>query len=320
MRTDMKGYGFGIDVGGTTVKLGFFDREGHLLDKWEIPTDTSNNGSAILPDVAQAVKGYLAAHNLTAQDILGIGVGVPGAVRPDGVVNRCVNTGWGVVDVEGDLEALTGIPVKAGNDANVAALGESWQGGAAGCKNMVLFTLGTGIGGGIILDGRILCGVHGAGGEVGHIPTDRTETAQCGCGNRGCAEQYGSATGIVRTAHRILAEDPAPSLLRDMENFSCKDLFDCAAKGDKLANKILDHVYDDLGYFIAKVTCVVDPEMVVIGGGVSKAGQVLLDGIRPYYEKYAFHACRGIPFALASLGNDAGIYGSMKLALDAQTA
>ncbi len=313
----MKQYGFGIDIGGTTIKLGLFHREGKLLDKWEIPTNVSNNGTGILSDIGAAIQARLDAHHLTKEDVLGIGLGIPGAVLPNGVVNRCVNLGWGVVDVAGDLKTLTGIPVKAGNDANVAALGESWQGGAAGCRNLVLFTLGTGVGGGIIIDGKTLCGVHGAGGEVGHIPTDRTETAACGCGNHGCAEQYGSATGIVRTAHRILAGTDEASLLRDLPNFSCKDLFDCAAKGDALARKILDQVYDDLGYLIAKVTCVVDPEMVVIGGGVSKAGQVLLDGIRPYYEKYAFHACRGIPFALASLGNDAGIYGAMKLALDA---
>lgn len=313
----MKQYGFGIDVGGTTVKLGFFDREGTLIRKWEIPTDTSNDGAAILPDIANAVKGYLEEQKIDSSEVLGIGLGVPGAVLSNGVVNRCVNLGWGTVDISGELGNLTGLPVKAGNDANVAALGESWKGGAAGCQNVVVFTLGTGIGGGIILDGRILTGVHGAGGEVGHIPMNRAETAVCGCGNRGCAEQYGSATGIVRTARRIMDEDSQPSKLREMENFTCKDIFDCAAAGDGLAKKILDAVYDDLGFLIAKVACVVDPEMVVIGGGVSKAGQVLLDGIQPYYEKYTFHACRGISFALASLGNDAGIYGAMKLAMDA---
>lgn len=312
----MKQYGFGIDVGGTTVKLGFFAGD-RLLDKWEIVTDTSDQGNAILPDIAKAVLGYLKEHGIPKDQVYGLGVGVPGAVLPSGVVNRCVNTGWGIVDVTGELEKYTGIPAKAGNDANVAALGESWKGGAAGAKNVVMFTLGTGVGGGIILDGRILAGVHGAGGEVGHIPTDRRETAVCGCGNRGCAEQYGSATGIVRTAKKLLGETTAPSALRQMENFTCKDIFDCAGAGDPVAKDILEQVYDDLGYLIAKVTCVVDPEMIVIGGGVSKAGQALLDGIRPYYEKYAFHACRGIPFALAALGNDAGIYGAVKMALDA---
>lgn len=315
-RSAMKQYGFGIDVGGTTVKLGFFDQD-TLMDKWEIPTNTAEGGTAILPDIARAVQSYLASHGILKDQVMGLGVGVPGAVLPNGVVNRCVNLGWGVLDIAGELGALTGLPVKAGNDANVAALGESWKGGAAGCRNVVVFTLGTGIGGGIILDGRILPGVHGAGGEVGHITMDREEREVCGCGNRGCAEQYGSATGIVRTARRILAEDPRPCALRKLESFSCKDIFDCAAQGDELAKKVLDRVFDDLGMLIAKVCCVVDPAMVVIGGGVSKAGQVLLDGIRPYYEKYVFHACRGIPFALATLGNDAGIYGAMKLAMDA---
>lgn len=312
----MKQYGFGIDIGGTTVKLGFFAGD-KLLHKWEIVTDTSEEGKAILPDIAGAVLGYLQEHSIPKDQVYGLGVGVPGAVLPSGVVNRCVNTGWGVVDVTGELERLTGIPAKAGNDANVAALGESWKGGAAGAKNVAMFTLGTGVGGGIILDGKILAGVHGAAGEVGHIPTDREETAVCGCGNRGCAEQYGSATGIVRTARRMLQNTDAPSALRQMENFTCKDIFDCAGAEDTVAKEILEQVYDDLGFLIAKVTCVVDPEMILIGGGVSKAGQVLLDGIRPYYEKYAFHACRGIPFALAVLGNDAGIYGAVKMALDA---
>lgn len=313
----MKQYGFGIDMGGTTIKIGFFDRDSRLLDKWEIPSDTSNHGANILPDIADSVLAYLHDRSLDPSQILGLGIGIPGAVLPNGVVNRCVNTGWGIVDVTGTLSSLTGLPVKAGNDANVAALGESWRGGAAGCRDVVMFTLGTGIGGGIILDGRILNGVHGAGGEVGHIPMNREETAVCGCGNRGCTEQYGSATGIVRTAKKFLVKDPRPSALRDCEALSCKDIFDHAAQGDSLANDILEQVFDDLGFLIAKVTSVIDPERVVLGGGVSKAGQVLLDGIRPYYEKYAFHACRDIPFSLASLGNDAGIYGAMKLALDA---
>lgn len=315
----MKQYGFGIDIGGTTVKLGFFSGD-KLLNKWEIVTDVSDEGKAILPDIAKAVLGFLEEQNIPKEQVYGLGVGVPGAVLPNGVVNRCVNTGWGIVDVTGELEKLTGIPAKAGNDANVAALGESWKGGAAGSQNVVMITLGTGVGGGIILDGKILAGVHGAAGEVGHIPTDREETDTCGCGNRGCAEQYGSATGIVRTARKMLKKTEAPSVLRRMEGFSCKDIFDCAAQGDQVAKEILEQVFDDLGYLIAKVTCVVDPEMIVIGGGVSRAGQVLLDGIRPYYEKYAFHACRGIPFALAQLGNDAGIYGAVKMALDAYGA
>lgn len=312
----MKQYGFGVDVGGTTVKLGLFEG-GQLLDKWEIPTDTSNDGASVLPDIAKSVLGCLSSRNISKDEVLGLGIGIPGAVRADGVVNRCVNLGWGIKDVAGELGSLTGLPVKAGNDANVAALGESWKGGAAGCRNVVMFTLGTGIGGGIIVDGRMVYGAHGAGGEVGHINIKRDEKESCGCGNHGCAEQYGSATGIVRTARRIMAENSQSSILRDYEDLTCKDIFDCGAKGDGLARKILEEVYDDLGLIIASVCCVADPERVVIGGGVSRAGQSLLDGIVPHFRKYVFHACRDTEFALASLGNDAGIYGAVKLVLDA---
>lgn len=310
-------YGFGIDVGGTTVKLAYFNEAGEMLDKWEIPTNTAGDGMAILPDIAQAVKGYLEEHRIPTGDILGLGVGVPGPVDRKGTVNRCVNLGWGVFNIEDELSALTGLPVKAGNDANVAALGEAWKGGGQGCDNMVLATLGTGIGGGIIIDGKIVYGSHGAGGEIGHMVLNKDETVPCGCGKYGCAEQYGSATGIVRTARRYLNRSLHPSMLRDIENLTCKDIFDAAAVGDVLANEILEKIYSQLAEFLSNVCCVVDPDRVVIGGGVSKAGEPLLNGIRRHMHKYVFHAIRGVEFSLATLGNDAGAYGAFKLILDA---
>ena len=309
-------YGFGVDVGGTTVKLAWFDEEGTLLHKWEIPTVTEGGGSAILPDIAKAVEGFLAENKIDKSQVIGIGVGVPGPVNDQGVVNRCVNLGWGVFNVAQTLSELTGLPVRAGNDANVAALGEAWKGGGMGCDNMVLATLGTGVGGGIIIGGKPVSGAHGAGGEIGHIPLCKDETEPCGCGKFGCAEQYCSATGVVRVTKRYLDAHDTPSVLRDLETLTAKDIFDAAKAGDAAAQEALEQVYDLMGQFLASICCVADPEVVVLGGGVSRAGQPLLDGTRKYFDRYVFHASRSTRFALASLGNDAGAYGAFKRVLD----
>ena len=308
-------YGFGIDIGGTTVKLAYFSEQGDLLHKWEIPTRSEGGGEQILPDIAAAVEGFLEEKGIGRDSIIGIGVGVPGPVSKEGVVNRCVNLGWGVFNIEKQLSQLTGLPVKAGNDANVAALGECWKGGGQGAKDMVMATLGTGVGGGIVINGRVIAGFHGAGGEIGHITMDPTETEACGCGKFGCAEQYCSATGVVRMAKRYLASHDTPSVLREGK-FECKDVFAAAANGDEAANEILEQVYEVLGRFLASIACVADPEVIVLGGGVSKAGQPLIDGATKYFHKYAFHACRSTRITLATLGNDAGAYGAFKLALD----
>ena len=308
-------YGFGVDLGGTTVKIAYFNQEGDLLDKWEIPTVTANEGKEILPDIAASVLRYLEEKKVSREQVIGIGIGVPGPVDGRGVVNRCVNLNWGVFNIHETLGALTGLPVKAGNDANVAALGEAWKGGGSGCENLVMATLGTGVGGGIIIDGRPVSGGHGSAGEIGHILVNREETEPCGCGNYGCVEQYCSATGVVRLAKRYLARTDRDSILRKGE-FSCKDVFAAGNAGDEAALEILEQVYDYMGRFLAAVCCVVDPEVVVLGGGVSRAGAPLLEGAKKYYDKYVFHASRGVRFALAALGNDAGAYGAFKLILD----
>ena len=308
-------YGFGVDLGGTTVKIAYFDDRGAMLDKWEIPTVTANDGAQILPDIAASIDSYVKEKNIDRQSILGVGIGVPGPVNHHGVVNKCINLGWGVFNIEQALQELTGFPVKAGNDANVAALGECWKGGGQGCENMVFATLGTGVGGGIVLGGNVLHGVHGAGGEIGHMVLNRDETERCGCGKQGCVEQYCSATGVVRIAKKLLAASDVPSSLRSLEEITCKDVFDAGKAGDELALQILEQVFAYMGEFLADICAVVDPEMIVLGGGVSKAGQPLLDGAKRHFEKYAFHALRKIPFRLATLGNDAGAYGAFRLAL-----
>ena len=309
-------YGFGIDLGGTTVKVAFFNREGDLQCKWEIPTRSENGGVNILPDIANTVQAFLTQNHVSREDIIGIGIGVPGPVSAQGVVNKCVNLGWGVFNIEQELSALTGLPVKAGNDANVAALGECWKGGGRGYNSLVMATLGTGVGGGIILDGKILYGARGAAGEIGHMVFNRNEPVVCGCGKQGCVEQYCSATGIVRLAQQFLSADGRPSPLRENPNLTCKDIFDAVAAGDGAAADILEQVYALLAEFCANLANCLDPEVIVLGGGVSKAGQTLLDGIARHFGKFVFHAMADVPFVLATLGNDAGAVGAFKLALD----
>jgi len=308
-------YGFGVDLGGTTVKLVFFEESGRLLHKWEIPTVLENNGNNILPDIASAIDAYITNNNINKNDLIGVGIGVPGPVLPDGTVNQCINLGWGVFNIEKTLSALTDLPVKAGNDATVAALGECWMGGGKGFDTMVFATLGTGVGGGIVVGGKVLHGIHGAAGEIGHMVLNRNETESCGCGKKGCVEQYCSATGIVRIAKQFLAASPKKSSLRSMENLTCKDVFDAAAAGDEPAGEILEQVYGYLAEFLANICNVIDPECVVLGGGVSRAGAPLLEGVKRHFGKYAFHAVSGVRFALATLGNDAGAYGAFKLVL-----
>ena len=311
---------FGVDIGGTTVKMGYFTVEGELLDKWEIPTRTEDNGVNILPDIAGSIKDRMNKEGLTDSDVIGIGISVPGPVDDAGIVHKCVNLGWGVFDIDEEMNRLIGLPVFAGNDANAAALGEAWKGGGKGCKNVVVVTLGTGVGGGIIVNGKVLSGYIGAGGEIGHIHMFDDETETCGCGNQGCLEQYASATGIARLATRRLAKDDMPSSLRDAKSVNAKVVFDAAKAGDALAVEVTKQFGEILGKGLSIVADVTNPEMFVIGGGVSKAGQIVLDLIRENYIKYVFHASRETKFVLATLGNDAGIYGSAKLVIDGVAA
>lgn len=311
----MKKYAVGIDVGGTTVKLGVFTVEGQLLDKWEIVTRKEEKGKYILPDIAKSVLGKLDEMKITKDEVAGAGIGIPGPVNGDGVVNGCVNLGWGVVPVKAEMEDLLGVPVEAGNDANVAALGESWQGGGKGYGNAVMVTLGTGVGGGVVIDGGVINGFHGYGGEIGHMTMKLDETEHCNCGKRGCLEQYASATGVVRVAKKYLAEKITQSPLRDCENLTAKDVFDAAKENDTLALEIVEDVCSTLALALSYISCTVDPEVFIIGGGVSKAGSILTDTVAKYFVDDVFGDQKKTAFALASLGNDAGIYGSAKLVL-----
>ena len=310
----MSKYVFGVDVGGTTVKMGFFDSEGVVLDKWEIPTRTQNGGENILPDVAKSILDKMDEKGISKEDVIGVGIGAPGPIDGNGVVYKAVNLGWGVFNIAETLTGLLGIPAKAGNDANVAALGEMWKGGGQGYSSLVAVTLGTGIGGGVIVDGKLLTGYKGAGGEIGHVHIMDDEPETCGCGGHGCLEQYGSATGVVRLANRVLAATEEASVLRNGE-VSAKSVFDAVKAGDKVAIEIATQFGEILGKGLAIIASVLNPEIFVIGGGVSKAGEILFEYIKPAYQKYVFHGSSETEFALATLGNDAGIYGAAKLVL-----
>ncbi|MBQ9827605.1 MAG: ROK family glucokinase [Lachnospiraceae bacterium] len=309
----MEDYVFGADIGGTTVKLGLF-RDGSLISKSEIPTRTDSGGAFILPDIAGAVLKELREKKIDVNNVAGIGAGVPGAVTDERIVNKCVNLGWGVTDVASELSGLTGIGnVKAANDANAAALGELHFGGGRGCRSMVMLTLGTGVGAGVIIDGKIVSGAFGAAGEAGHITVSPDEAEACGCGKRGHLEQYASATGIVRTARKLLENTGADSALGNIPGFTARDVFRAAKEGDITALTAVDRAADMLGLACSYISCVVDPEAFVIGGGVSLAGDFLLNRIKAAYRKYAFHASEDTEFRLASLGNDAGMYGAAML-------
>lgn len=311
----MASHVFGVDVGGTTIKLGLFDNKGNVLDKWEIPTRTQDGGKNILPDIADAIHAKMEQKGLAKEDIAGVGVGVPGPVDGKGVVHKAVNLGWSRFNLKEELgKLLDGMRIEGGNDANVAALGEMWKGGGQGHQNLVAVTLGTGVGGGIIINGEIMTGATGAGGEIGHIHVEDNETESCGCGNYGCLEEYASATGITRLARRALAASDKDSVLRTGE-VSAKTVFDAVKAGDELAIEIAKKFGEYLGKGLGVIAGVVNPEVFVIGGGVSKAGEVLFDYIKPPFEATVFHGCKDTKFALATLGNDAGIYGAAKMVL-----
>ena len=308
-------YVFGVDIGGTTIKMGLLDDCGNPINKWEIPTDKSDKGANILPDVAAAIESELTKRSILKSDVAGVGVGVPGPVDGNGVIHNAVNLGWGTFNVNEKLSALTGLKTAAGNDANVAALGEMWKGGGQGYSSLVMVTLGTGVGGGIIVDGKILSGSTGAGGEIGHIHVVDNEECTCGCGGHGCLEQYASATGVSVLAKKALVDWNKPTCLT-CEDLSAKAVFDGVKAGDELCDKVACEFGEILGKGLAAIAGVVNPEAFVIGGGVSKAGDILMKYITPSFERFVFPGAKEAKMVLATLGNDAGMYGAAKMVLD----
>ena len=300
-------YKFGVDVGGTTVKIGLFSGDGKLEEKYEIATDKSDQGAHIIEHIAAKLEEIIAKKSYGILDCMGVGIGLPGPVDR-GMILGCVNLGWGIFSiVEEFSKAFHNVPVYAGNDANIAALGEYVAGAGKGMKNMIMVTLGTGVGGGIIIDGRILEGANGGAGEIGHIPVNPQEQDTCGCGKKGCLEQYASATGIVRIAEKLRKENGNTAL---PAGCTAKQDFDYAKEGDELAMQAVEELGRYLGLALASCACVLNPEGIVIGGGVSRAGKILLDVTEKNFQTYVFKPCKNVKFSLAELGNDAGIYGA----------
>ena len=310
----MKKYVFGIDVGGTTIKCGLFSSKGEMLESWEIVTNKTDNGDHIISDIAATIQSKCEEKGINMDEVEGVGVGVPGPVDNNGLVKVAVNLGWSNRDVKSELQALVNLPVAVGNDANVAALGELWLGAAAGAKDAIMFTLGTGVGGGVIVDSKVVAGVHGAGGEIGHISVVLEDGNQCNCGKKGCLETVASATGIVRETEKYLAACDEASSLRELAKIEAKDVFDAAKAGDAVAVKMVNQLGRYIGLAAANLAVTTDPQKIIIGGGVSKAGDILIDTIEKHYKEFAFATVRDIQFVLAELGNDAGIVGSAYLA------
>ena len=294
-------YGFGIDLGGTTVKIAYFNEAGKMLEKWEIPTDTSENGIRILPDIAASVRAFLTERKIADSDILGLGIGVPGPVNAKGVVNRCINLGWDVFNIAQKLTELTGFPVKAGNDANVAALGEFWKGGGQGCDNMVFVTLGTGVGGGILTGGRLLEGARGLGGELGHYRTHALDGIPCTCGATGCWERYAATTALVRAAQE---KDPAWK--------DGRAIFAAAEAGNETVLTLLDAWTDEIAQGLAGMVHIFNPQLILIGGGVSAQQKLLIEPIAAKVRASVMPAfAEGLEIRAAQLHNDAGMVGAV---------
>lgn len=307
----------GVDLGGTSIKLAFINLNGEIVTKWEIPTDNSDKGKNITTDIAKAIEDKLTELDQDKSKLAGIGMGAPGPVDYEtGVILNVVNLGWeDNFPLQAQLQEITALPVAIENDANCAALGEMWNGAGKGAKDLVCVTLGTGVGGGVIANGNIVQGINGAAGEIGHITSIPVGGAPCNCGKTGCLETIASATGIVRIAGKLLEEGQATGELAEIfaesGKVTAKDVFDAARKGDETAKKVMDEVSFHLGFALANIGNTLNPQKIVLGGGVSRAGDILLNAVKENFAKYAFSAVRdSTEISAATLGNDAGVIGA----------
>lgn len=310
-------YAIGVDVGGTTIKFGLFNQEGEILGKSSIATPASEGAEAILTAIAEHVKKILNDSIVGLEDLAGIGVGIPGPILKRDYVITCANIDCAGVYVGTELQKRIGARVLVANDANVAALGEQWLGAGRGVSSLVMFTLGTGVGGGIVIDGKIHEGVCGAGGEIGHMPILKDPCGRtCGCGQKYCLELVASATGIIARTKEAIASGERSTLESKLESMNAKDVFDAAAEGDALAQRIVEKTGDYLGRACAQIAAVLNPEMFVFGGGVSHAGEAIREPIERYFTKYCYEPARQTcTVRLAQLGNDAGIIGAARLVM-----
>lgn len=314
----------GIDVGGTTVKLAFIDEEGTVNQKWEINTDRKENGKYIMRDVAETVLEKVKELKINKKQILAAGVGAPGYIDVEnGVIVEAVNLGWKNYPIQQELEQLLNIPVVVDNDANLAAGGEKWKGAGEGAENLLAVTLGTGVGGGIIAGGEIIHGESGLAGEIGHIAAVKDGGAKCNCGKYGCLETVASATGIARLGLVAIKENPKgylKSILDEVGTISAKDVFDGAKKGDMIALNVVNESTGHLGFVLANLANALNPETIVIGGGVSKAGSFLVEYIREAFNQFAIpKIAKETTLKIAQLENDAGVIGAAWLAKQKKT-
>jgi glucokinase len=311
----MEAYCFGVDIGGTNIKLGLFNHKGENIEKWQLATDKKQNGQYILPHIAQSIETVIRDKNIEKQGIIGIGLGVPGPVDAQGTVYKCVNLGWDIFNVREALKKLTGFEVKVENDANVAALGEMWQGSGKGAKDVVMITIGTGIGGSIMIDGQIIKGFQGSAGEIGHMTVVLEKGELCSCGKRGCLETVASGLGFLKETLKYLSSHHEPSILKNQENLTTKDIFEAAKQKDGVALTMVEQQGRYIGLALANVANTIDPELFIIGGGVSKAGDILIESIQKSFKAYVFHTIKKTRIVGAGLGNDAGIIGAARLIL-----
>lgn len=305
----MEKYIYGFDIGGTTIKIGLFSLEGVVLKKWEIRTNKEEKGKYIINDIFNSIENY----SISLKDVIGYGFGVPGPVV-NGLIVKCVNLGWEDYDLFREFQKLSGSnSIFIENDANVAALGEAWMGAAVGYNNSALITVGTGVGGGIVVDGSAVDGVHGAAGEIGHIRVIHENGLLCNCGNTGCLETLASATGIKNEYKLMIETTSLPCRLRGMNEVSVKLIFDSARENDQLCLAVVDKVSYYLGYACSVLSVITNPNIIVIGGGVSKSGKFFIDKIRKNFDELVFEPAKDTVIAEAKLGNDAGIYGAASL-------
>lgn len=306
---------FGVDIGGTTCKAGLFSDSGSLVEKWEFKTDTSDLGEHILANVSEQIHNKINQHQLELSQVIGIGVGVPGPVTNAGIVHGCVNLGWGEKNVVTELKKLIDVPVCAGNDASVAALGELVAGSGKGKHSLLMVTLGTGVGGGLVYKDQVVHGAHGAAGEIGHMTVNPKERERCNCGRHGCLEQYVSATGICRMAEQMMNDYNDILTELDKDKLDARKIFEAAQSQDGIGVLVVEKFGRILGTALANLAVIFNPEMIVIGGGVSNAGDYLLNLISNNFKEKVFKPCSQTEIQIASLGNDAGIYGCYALFL-----
>ena len=299
----------GIDIGGTSIKVGLFSTEGDLEAATKIPTGEITSEAAFAV-VTEGLKKLLDDNGVTPEDIIAVGLDVPGPVDDAGRVGMLANI---ELDPEGLQAAIKHVFPRASlafvNDANAAALGELWQGSAKDVNSFVLVAIGTGVGGGEVTAGKIVPGAFGAGGEIGHITVNREETERCGCGRKGCLEQYASASGIVRVYKQQcekLGQDPV-ELDGPTDTLS---VFNAYREGDEAAKAAISIMCDYLGYALAQISVIMDPQMYLIGGGVGDGFKLYADELRAAYRRYCLAPSVSTRILPASLGNDAAMYGS----------